>query len=542
MLLKKICLLCVLFLSACRTSPELPPPAFPVLNEKYDLWIYAKYVVTDDGILKNKYVGITREGKIGEISDKKPKKGQIIKGGRHILTPGFINAHDHLSYNHLGPFYHLLPDNESHLGERYNHRRDWNGGCRGYKKTRNIKTYRPELLIWNELRQVVSGTTSNVGMGGHRGFLRNFGNVSNEGLKIPKKIWNNTFPLKDNQGCKYLLEDGDEYPFHPKSADNAIFMFHIAEGKDAVARNEFVNISSNEGKRYDILGENVGLIHAVGLLEKDVKKIADSKATVIWSPRSNISLYGVTAPVSLMKDYGVNLALGTDWAYSGSVHILEELQVASEYNEKYLNNIFTAKELWQMVTVNPARLLQVSDQIGDIKTGMQADLALFYVGNKDFATDEEVYRAVIDMRTSKTDLVMRSGIILYGNWDLLKGIVSENPQDTDTFFGRKFYIGATADTGYSYQELLKVNKKARTYRLFPALKRKRTPTTVPMSLINRLYPDAPTYTGEITKADPDGDGIEKGDTDEKYFNPIRPVDLSDNDGKQTRARKEKDKK
>lgn len=517
----------ILCLAACCA------PA-PVLNEKYDLWIYARYVVTNDGILNNKYVGITRDGKIGGISDQKPQHETIIDAGRHILAPGFINAHDHLAYNHRGPYYEYA----FYKTERYNHRRDWSGGCRGYEKRQNAKTGRPEFLIWNELRQVVAGTTSNVGTGGYPGFLRNFGDVPNEGLTLSKTIWSDTFPLKDNDKCKYMMAEGDGYPFHPKNKPDVVYIVHVAEGKDAFARNEFVNISSDEGKRNNILGENIGLIHMVGVLERDIKKVAAAKSTVIWSPRSNFALYGVTAPVSLMKDYGINLALGTDWAYSGSAHILEELKVAAEYNAKYLNNTFTAKELWQMTTVNPAKLMRLSDQIGDIRPGMQADLVLFNAGDRTFKTDEDVYKAVIGMDSSKTELVMRGGIILYGSWRLLAGVVSDIPGDTDEFFGQKYYIGATVETGYSYQELLAANKKAQTYRLFPDLRKKKTPISYPVSLKNRLYPSAPAWTGITSPSDPDGDGVTAGDSDSRYFNPLRPVDLTDNGGKQTRARRE----
>ncbi len=534
--MKNTACLLFFFLTACTCNVFRPCETeivLPVLNEKYDLWIYAKYVVSNDGILKNKYVGIRRDGTIGEISDQKPLHETIIDAGRHILAPGFINAHDHLAYNHRGPSYKYA----SFRAERYNHRRDWSGGCRGYEKRQNKKTGRPAFLIWNELRQVVAGTTSNIGNGGYRGFLRNFGDFPNEGLTLSKEIWNDTFPLKDNDECKHMLEKGDDYPFHPQNKPDNVYIIHVAEGKDAFARNEFVNISSDEGKRNNILGENIGLIHMVGVLEQDVKKVADAKATVIWSPRSNFALYGVTAPVSLMKDYGINLALGTDWAYSGSAHILEELKVAADYNEKYLNNIFTAKELWQMATVNPAKLMQLSDQIGDIRPGMQADLVLFYLGNREFKTDEEAYKAVISMDSSKTDLVMRGGTILYGRWTLLDGVISDIPGDFDEFFGAKYYIGATVETGYSYEELLAANKKGGTYRLFPNLSRKKTPITYPVSLKNKLYPAAPAYTGQISPADPDGDGITVKDSDPEYFNPIRPVDLTDNAGRQTRARR-----
>ena len=39
--------------------------------------------------------------------------------------------------------------------------------------------------------------------------------------------------------------------------------------------------------------------------------------------------------------------------------------------------------------------------------------------------------------------------------------------------------------------------------------------------------------------DPDGDGVGAADADPLYFNPVRPVDLTDNGGRQTPARRRK---
>ena len=48
-------------------------------------------------------------------------------------------------------------------------------------------------------------------------------------------------------------------------------------------------------------------------------------ASLVWSPRSNVSLYGDTALVSVYKRMGVNVALGTDWLPTGSMNLLREL-------------------------------------------------------------------------------------------------------------------------------------------------------------------------------------------------------------------------
>ena len=58
---------------------------------------------------------------------------------------------------------------------------------------------------------------------------------------------------------------------------------------------------------------------------------ADGRApapSLIWSPRSNVRLYGDTARVTVAARLGVRIALGTDWMPSGSMNLLRELRCA----------------------------------------------------------------------------------------------------------------------------------------------------------------------------------------------------------------------
>lgn len=487
-------------------------------------WIYAKYVATGAGVLHKQYVEIESGGSIGAITPVRPENVRIVDGGRHVLAAGMINAHDHLSYDHNIPYF-VRADG------RFNSRRDWGGGCRGYKRMPRHKTDRPEHLILSELRQVAAGTTGNIGNGGYKGFLRNFGDGSNEGLVLPRAVWNDTFPLKNNVGCEHMPASGTDYPFHPVGNPETVYIIHVAEGKDAVARNEFVNVSSGET---DILDSATGLVHAVALLERDVRKIAEAEATVVWSPRSNLTLYGVTAPVSLMRDYGVDLALGTDWAYSGSAHLLDELKVAAAYNRDYLNGLFSYAELWKMATVNPAALLRASDQIGDVRTGMRADLALFETDGRDLTDDESVYRTLVESEQPAVALVLRDGKALYGDPALTDGIVSPDDGEVFDLNGRERFIAAISETGYAMTAILAANKRGLVEKC------PRKPCSIrPSDLNNRLYPAAKPYSGERTADDPDGDGVGAADADPLYFNPVRPVDLTDNGGRQTPARRRK---
>jgi cytosine/adenosine deaminase-related metal-dependent hydrolase len=105
--------------------------------------------------------------------------------------------------------------------------------------------------------------------------------------------------------------------------------------------------------------------------------MAAERASLIWSPRSNIDLYGHTAQVVLARQSGVRIALGSDWTYSGSMNMLRELRCADELNTNYYNKRFDDADLWKMVTTNAALATGSEDAIGLLKVGMVADIAIF---------------------------------------------------------------------------------------------------------------------------------------------------------------------
>ena len=55
---------------------------------------------------------------------------------------------------------------------------------------------------------------------------------------------------------------------------------------------------------------------------------------MIWSPRHDISLYGMTTPVTLLEQEGVNVALATSWQVTGSMSLHRELQARSSQTRR----------------------------------------------------------------------------------------------------------------------------------------------------------------------------------------------------------------
>ncbi|MEJ0023743.1 MAG: amidohydrolase family protein [Alphaproteobacteria bacterium] len=200
---------------------------------------------------------------------------------------------------------------------------------------------------------------------------------------------------------------------------------HVAEGTGAAARNEFLCESSDTydtlplpaggGVSHDWIVPNAALIHAVGLQKQDLKLVAARGASLIWSPRSNFSLYGKTLRLGDAEKLQINIALGADWLPSGSMNLNRELACASAY-AAHLIHPLSDEDLWRMVTINAARAAHVDDALGAIEPGKTADLIL--VSRR----GSNSFRAVTASTPASVQMVMRGGVVLYGNTAIVNAL------------------------------------------------------------------------------------------------------------------------
>ncbi len=68
----------------------------------------------------------------------------------------------------------------------------------------------------------------------------------------------------------------------------------------------------------------LSLVHCCGLDVSDpaqVQFLVDRNISIVWSPVSNLLLYGDTLDVERLRQAGINVALGSDWSPSGSKHV-----------------------------------------------------------------------------------------------------------------------------------------------------------------------------------------------------------------------------
>lgn len=423
-----------------------------------------------------------------------------------VLSPGLINTHDHITYTQNAP--------TADTGERYEDRDDWREGLRGHTKILYASGATQAQVQWGELRFVMGGATSTVGSGGAPGLLRNLDRAADEeGLNAPEVVFD-TFPLgssasmQPTSGCAYAFADTAQSIAMDKS-----FEPHIAEGIDDVAHNQFVCSSMSTGGGQDLTQPQSAFIHAAALDTGDYLEMAETGTSMIWSPRSNVRLYGDTARVTVAARLGVRIALGTDWTPSGSMNLLRELRCADQLNQNYLGGYFSDEQLWRMVTVDAAGVTATGGALGLLAPGHLADLTIF-----DGRVNAD-YRAVVAADPADVVLVMRAGTVLYGDAALVSGLGGVGC-DAVNVCGAAKSACLMSEVGTTYAAL---QTAANAFPAFYCGTPDSEPSCVPVRPMS--VNGSTVYTGQPAPGDADGDGVpDNKDNCPHLFNPVRPLD------------------
>lgn len=434
-----------------------------------------------------------------------------------LISPGLVNAHDHITFTEGSPY---VGDDE-----RYDHRNEWRKGIAGATKISSDPNADSLGDAWGEMRQVITGTTSLFGSGGEDGFLRNLDqrDERQEGLSHLAADYD-TFPLGDSSFTSLVYEGcGDFSIDEPDLEGYSAYVPHLAEGVNDAARNEFLCASGIAEGGVDLTVESSSFIHGIGVWSTDISIMSLDGTGLVWSPRSNTSLYGLTADVPTYDRQGALIALGTDWVATGSVNLIRELSCAESWDEEYWDDHFTDADLIAMVTHKAADVLGFGDVLGSLVRGKVADIAIW---------DSRVntgYRAIIDAQPSDTALVLRGGVPLYGDAALVAALGdADGCEVMENVCGVNKRICATQELGVSAADL-KVTIDGKRDNLYP-LYFCGVPDDEPT-----CQPSRPgEFDGVVTDTDSDGDGIpDEGDNCPNVFNPARPVDLDaqlDTDG------------
>jgi len=379
----------------------------------------------------------------------------IVETGGTIY-PGLIELHNHLSYNLL-PLWSPVPA-RFQFRDQWSKHKDYRPLISGpmtvlgeYRDKNGQAAFLPALVRYVECKCLVGGVTtsqgirlnSNAGISRYyRGLIRNVEQTDDASLSdaqarigdIDAKDARRFLTQLNKEDSCYLLHlsEGFTDPAHPDSAAREHFLALEIANDEWALNNAFCGI------------------HSAGLLPDDFGVLKSYGASMVWSPLSNLLLYGATAHVDAARAHGVRIGIGSDWSPTGSKNLLGELKVASLCSRGLLNSTFSSRDIVAMATCDAAKILKWEGKLGTIAAGARADLIVIPVNTGD------PYDALIQAKETDLQLVMINSIARYGVPSLMDALVPNDQTVKIANQSRKLYLKqATADQGVAAISLSK---------------------------------------------------------------------------------------
>jgi 5-methylthioadenosine/S-adenosylhomocysteine deaminase len=370
------------------------------------------FTVIDDGII---YVDGGRIVAAQEASAEAPPGFEqtpalAVHG---TIYPGLIELHNHLSYNALQLW---------HVPKQYTNRDQW--GSSGNPEYRPLISgpmsligpdpdLMPAVVRYVECKALLGGTTTSQGIElfSNKGARRLYrGNIRNVEQTDDKEL----------PGAGTRIGDVDAATasnFLRTIKGKQCYILHLSEGIDDAARNHFLALRLSEQEW--ALADSLAGIHCVALKPEDFAVLARYGASMVWSPLSNLLLYGQTADVKAAKQAGLMIGIGPDWSPSGSKNVLGELKVAKVVSD-HGGGLFSDPELVAMATCTAAAILKWEKALGSLEQKKRPDL-LVLDGDQD-----DPYRQLLQADERDIKLVLVGGTPRYGQRSLVTRLGGED--------------------------------------------------------------------------------------------------------------------
>ncbi len=343
-----------------------------------------------------------------------PPDGENVRQvdvGDSYIYPGLTDLHSHLGFATL-PMWEDQHRKDS--GRPWLHRDLW-PGADSYKPNVSWPAYAymkgaPEaLLAYAQVRALAGGTTTIQGWPPAKGepvnrFVRSVDDDIDRDAIRTSVI--NLRPAELDDRRQHLDED-------------RALVYHLSEGqRDSKVAREFAETATAGCLRHRLIA-----IHCSAVGPEEFKQwrlhaeLAGEPAPggVVWSPLSNLWLYGETTDVTSAMAEDITVCLGSDWGPSGSRNLLGEMKAAIRWIQ-HAGLAITPFELAQMVTSNPGDLLVRAWGLGPgrFEPGRMADAVVIE------RRHDDPWVNLALARERDVQLVVSNGRAVYGDRDLMR--------------------------------------------------------------------------------------------------------------------------
>lgn len=334
----------------------------------------------------------------------------VVNCGDAFVYPGLIDLHSHIAYNALPLWAHPGQDTP------FLHHGIWP----------NRSSYRPKvswpawvlaagapesLMTYVQVRALAGGTTTIQGWPStnRRPANQLVRNADDQKFGDDKDMMLTSTLTLDRAELRtkaQRLEDGKG------------FIYHCCEGLST----SLVTRQFDDLKATNCLREGLIAIHMTAIGSSEFEQWATQArnegdggpGSVVWSPFSNLWLYGETTRVPDAIEHDVNVCLGTDWGPSGTKNLLGELKtarIASDRAGWALSNF----DLVQMVTANPGDALTRTwgRTVGRLTDGSLGDVTVMA------RRVDDPWDNLVAAHESDVQLVAVDGSAVYGTKSLM---------------------------------------------------------------------------------------------------------------------------
>ncbi len=371
------------------------------------------------------YVEILGDRIVGILAEPPAGLPVIATGG--LILPGLIDGHNHASYNVLD----LIP-----FGQTYQDRYEWQASplyAQFRTQLDNIWNYPttnaqlPNALKLAEVRALCAGTTTMQGRNCNTDgddYYAQQGMIINNAERFPSRIYSVTFPLRETPAYWQAMQ--------AQYWDR--FVIHLSEGVNASALQEFYTWAS-----WGLLDDRTTILHGVPYGPPEWSLMAAAGAHLVWSPASDVYLYGVSPDIPAARAAGVNVAIAPDWTESGCRDMLAEIKFAAELDRTLWGGALEPLDLALMATRNAALAMGAADRIGQLAPGFQADLMVFP------GAVQAPYDALLAVEPCDVQLTVVSGRPMYGDVDLMQQFPFLEPLEYVDVCGRPKILATRID-------------------------------------------------------------------------------------------------
>lgn len=173
-----------------------------------------------------------------------------------------------------------------------------------------------------------------------------------------------------------------------------------------------------------ILDERCNIIHSIWVDDDDIQLLSDSGCTVAHQPLCNMKIGSGVMPFRRLRDHNVSICLGSDesntddttnmWSVGKAAGLVHKL------SDHEYRNWPQAVEILNCLVGGAARAMQMTDELGMLKAGYQADLILIDLNTLNFTPLNDLRRQLVFCEDgTSVVMTMVAGQIVYEHGQLL---------------------------------------------------------------------------------------------------------------------------